>query len=61
MELNPGDVILNGKYRVERLLGKGAFAQVYLMHHLELDVDRAGRVLEQFDLLLEAARQEIEG
>ena len=47
MKLNPGDIILNGKYRVERLLGKGAFAQVYLAHHLELDVGRAVKVLSR--------------
>ena len=29
MKLNPGDIILNGKYRVERLLGEGAFGYVY--------------------------------
>ena len=47
MKLNPGDIILNGKYRVERLLGEGAFAQVYLAHHLELDVARAVKVLSR--------------
>jgi formylglycine-generating enzyme required for sulfatase activity len=45
MAFKPGDVIVCGRYRVERLLGKGAFARVYLVRHLELDVDRAVKVL----------------
>jgi len=29
MSLKPDTMILNGKYRIVELLGKGAFAQVY--------------------------------
>jgi serine/threonine protein kinase len=45
--LQPGDLILNGKYRVVDFLGQGAFAQVYRAHHLELKVDRAVKVVSQ--------------
>lgn len=31
MPLSNDGVVLNGKYRVERLLGKGTFAEVYLL------------------------------
>ena len=44
-ELKPGDLIMGGKYRVEALLGQGAFAQVYRVHHLELRIDRAVKVV----------------
>jgi len=44
-ELEPGDPIMGGKYRVEALLGQGAFAQVYRVRHLELKVDRAVKVV----------------
>ena len=46
-ELKSGQLILNGKYRVEEFLGQGAFAQVYRAHHLELKVDRALKVVSQ--------------
>lgn len=43
--LQPGDVILNGKYRIEALAGNGAFAEVYRARHLDLNVLRAIKVL----------------
>ncbi|MCL5952608.1 MAG: bifunctional serine/threonine-protein kinase/ABC transporter substrate-binding protein [Chloroflexi bacterium] len=45
MTLQPGDLILNGKYRIEALIGRGAFAQVYSARHLGLNVLRAIKVL----------------
>ena len=47
LHLHPGDVILNGKYRVEEFIGQGAFAQVYRVHHLELKTDRAAKVVSR--------------
>lgn len=47
MELQPGQTILNGKYRIERLLGRGAFGEVYLATHIELNVPRAVKVLRR--------------
>lgn len=43
--LQPGTLILNGKYRIEELVGKGAFAEVYRATHLDLKVARAIKVL----------------
>jgi len=40
----PTDIILNGKYKVEKLLGAGAFGEVYLATHLDLNVHRAVKV-----------------
>ena len=45
--LQPGQLILSGKYRVEAFLGQGAFAQVYRVHHLELKADRAVKVVSR--------------
>ncbi|MBI2865638.1 MAG: protein kinase [Chloroflexi bacterium] len=42
-----GDIILNGKYRVEELAGKGAFAEVYRVTHLRLNAPRALKVLRR--------------
>ena len=36
--LPPGALLQNGKYRIERLLGQGAFGQVYLATHQVLGV-----------------------
>lgn len=47
MSLSSGDLILNGQYRIERLIGRGAFAEVYLARHLRLDVLRAVKVLRR--------------
>ena len=47
MYLNPGDTILNHKYRIERQLGQGAFARVYLARHLALDVERAVKIVSR--------------
>jgi len=43
----PNDIILNGKYRIEKLLGTGAFGEVYLATHVELNVKRAVKVLHR--------------
>jgi formylglycine-generating enzyme required for sulfatase activity/tRNA A-37 threonylcarbamoyl transferase component Bud32 len=40
----PNEIILNGKYKIERLLGAGAFGEVYLATHLDLGVQRAIKV-----------------
>ena len=40
----PTDLILNGKYKIEKLLGAGAFGEVYLATHLDLKVLRAVKV-----------------
>ena len=40
----PGEILF-GKYRIERLLGQGGFAEVYLATHLHLKVPRALKVL----------------
>ena len=44
-ELEPGQVILNGRYRVDAFIGQGRCAQVYRIHHLELKEDRALKVV----------------
>ncbi|MBO9369324.1 MAG: protein kinase, partial [Chloroflexi bacterium] len=46
MILHPHDLLL-GKYRIERLLGEGAFAQVYLATHVQLNAPRAIKVLRR--------------
>jgi serine/threonine protein kinase len=46
MPYNPSDTILN-KYRIEALIGRGAFAEVYLATHVDLNVPRALKVLRQ--------------
>ena len=43
----PNDIILNGKYRIEKLLGTGAFGEVYLATHVELNIKRAVKVLHR--------------
>ena len=43
-QFSPG-TILFGKYRIERLLGKGGFAEVYLATHLHLEAPRALKIL----------------
>ncbi len=46
MTYNTGDMLLK-KYRVQRLLGRGAFAEVYLAEHLQLNAPRALKVLRK--------------
>jgi serine/threonine protein kinase len=46
MTYNPGDIILN-KYRIEALIGQGAFAEVYRVKHLQLNVTRAIKILSR--------------
>ncbi len=40
-----GDVILNGEFRLEALIGAGAFAEVYRATHIALKASRAIKVL----------------
>jgi formylglycine-generating enzyme required for sulfatase activity/serine/threonine protein kinase len=47
MQLQPGLLILNGKYRIERLLGEGASAQVYLATQTRLQAPRALKILRK--------------
>jgi len=42
----PGDILLD-KYRIEKLIGEGAFAEVYLATHIELNVSRALKILRK--------------
>ena len=44
MPYTPGDILLD-KYRIQALLGQGAFGEVYLVTHLTLLVPRAIKVL----------------
>ncbi len=46
MTYTTGDTLLN-KYRIERLLGRGGFAEVYLATHLQLSAPRALKVLRR--------------
>jgi serine/threonine protein kinase len=46
MTYKPGDIIIN-KYRIEELIGRGAFAEVYRATHIELDRPRALKVLRK--------------
>jgi formylglycine-generating enzyme required for sulfatase activity/tRNA A-37 threonylcarbamoyl transferase component Bud32 len=46
MTYQPGDKLIE-KYRIERLLGQGAFGEVYLVTHLALGVPRAIKVLRR--------------
>ncbi len=41
MSLQPGDTLLNGQYRIERLLGRGGFGFVYLAHDTLLQEELA--------------------
>lgn len=43
-ELQPGDVV-DGRYLVEILLGKGGMAEVYRVRHAHLDTQHALKVL----------------
>ena len=47
MALQPGELFLNSKYRIERLLGEGAFSQVYLATHIQLNAPRAIKILRR--------------
>lgn len=46
MSFSPNDIILE-KYRIEKLVGQGAFAKVYLATHLALDAPRALKILHK--------------
>ena len=48
-ELQPGETILN-TYKIKRLLGQGAFGEVYLAQHMQLNVDRAIKILKRESL-----------
>ena len=43
----PGNLILNGKYRIEAVIGHGAFGEVYRARHVELDGERAIKVVRK--------------
>ena len=43
--LQPNNLILNNKYRIDALIGEGAFAQVYRATHLQLQAPRALKIL----------------
>jgi len=45
-QYKPGDILLD-KYRIEKLIGEGAFAEVYLATHIELNVSRALKILRK--------------
>lgn len=45
MMFSPGSLFANGKYRIERLLGAGAFGEVYAVTNLRLDRVEAMKVL----------------
>jgi tRNA A-37 threonylcarbamoyl transferase component Bud32 len=47
MSYQPGQLILNDKYRIEALVGKGAFAEVYRATHLALNAERAIKALHR--------------
>ena len=47
MALESGQKILGGKYRIEELVGEGAFAEVYRATHIRLGVTRAIKVLRK--------------
>lgn len=46
MNFLAGDILLN-KYRIEELVGRGAFAEVYRATHLQLNTSRAIKVLRK--------------
>lgn len=46
MTFNPGEILLN-KYRIEKLIGRGAFAEVYRASHIDLNVPRALKVMRK--------------
>ncbi|MBC8255115.1 MAG: protein kinase, partial [Ardenticatenia bacterium] len=47
MALESGQMVLGGKYRIEELIGEGAFAEVYRATHIKLGVTRAIKVLRR--------------
>ena len=46
MLYNPGDILFQ-KYRIEELTGQGGFAKVYRVTHLDLNVERALKILNR--------------
>ena len=46
MSYHSGDLLLN-KYRIESLIGQGAFGEVYLATHLGLKQPRALKILRR--------------
>lgn len=47
MEIQPGEFILNGEYRIIEQIGQGAFGEVYRARNLAMGIDRAIKVLRR--------------
>jgi serine/threonine protein kinase len=46
MPYQPGEILLD-KYRIEALIGQGAFGEVYRVTHISLNVPRAVKILRR--------------
>lgn len=47
MQFLPGTLVLNGRYRIEKFLGEGAFAEVYLATQVIMTAPRALKILRR--------------
>lgn len=50
MTLSPNSLILDGRYRIERKLGEGAYGTMYLAQHMQLGRQDAIKVLRRDDV-----------